>query len=290
MSKTVTPANLEAAKKQAVVLKVTDPDAIAVLAKLIQFRGENWASEFPNTYKRMKEGDWRQASVNLAASKWATNNPNDSQEVQDLMRAYARKSGFNASASGSKYPTWCPSACNSVEEAREKFIKHVKYQEGTNMAKDGTNLHVVYADFRGKITVGYGHQVTPDDKLKLGDRISEGRALQLLHEDTAEAWTAAERQARQLKINNLDFTAALASVNYQLGTGWNTIHKQTWDLMRQGKFREAAIEAQDSNWNDQTPRRVEDFRIALTQLANDVQNHKQPSAQGTLAILTPGPN
>ena len=204
MGKTVTKETQETARKQAAALKVTDRDAVAVIAKLVHFRGENWPSEFPNTYKRMKEGDWRQASVNLAASKWAVNNPNDSQEVGDLMRAYARKTGFNASASGTKYPTWEPSVCNSAEEAREKFIKHVKYQEGTNLAKDGSKLHVVYADFRGKITVGYGHQVTPDDNLKMGDRISETRALQFLREDTADAWSAAERQSRQLKINNFD--------------------------------------------------------------------------------------
>ena len=60
---------------------------------------------------------------------------------------------------------------------------------------------------------------------------------------------------------------ALASVNFQLGIGWNKKHKETWKKLRRGDWEEAALEASDSKWFDQTPTRVEDFQRAIRGLS-----------------------
>ena len=127
----------------------------------------------------------------------------------------------------------------------------------------------VYADSRKIPTVGIGHKVRPSDGLKLGDRISADRIEQLYQEDTAAALRAARAQAAEAGINDPTFVAPLASVNFQLGTGWNAGkngHKKTWALIRQGDYAAAADEAARSDWYKQTPKRVTAFQSALRRL------------------------
>jgi hypothetical protein len=67
---------------------------------------------------------------------------------------------------------------------------------------------------------------------------------------------------------NHRFVEELLSVNYQLGTGWNTVHEQTWAKLLAGQYEAAAKEAANSNWYIQTPKRVEDFQEGIRRLGN----------------------
>ena len=79
--------------------------------------------------------------------------------------------------------------------------------------------------------------------------------------DSAKSFNAAKKQAKA--IGREDMVPVLASVNFQLGTDWTNIHKKTWKAMRNGEWIEAAKEAADSRWNEQTPVRVKDLQVAL---------------------------
>ena len=125
----------------------------------------------------------------------------------------------------------------------------------------------VYLDSRGKATVGIGHLVTAADKLKVGDEITDQQVSEFFKKDSAAAVSAAKSQASQAGISDSNFLVYLASVNFQLGTGWNKIHKKTWALIMEGKYEEAAEEAGKSAWAKQTPVRVKDFQQALKALA-----------------------
>ena len=125
----------------------------------------------------------------------------------------------------------------------------------------------VYLDSRGKPTVGIGHLVTPADNLKVGDEITDQQVSEFFKKDSAAALSAAKSQASKAGINDSDFLVYLASVNFQLGTSWNTVHKKTWALIMEGKYDEAAEEAGRSAWAKQTPVRVKDFQQALRALA-----------------------
>jgi len=125
----------------------------------------------------------------------------------------------------------------------------------------------VYKDTRGKLTVGIGHLVVPGDKLKLGDEITDQQASEFFKKDSAKALSAAKAQATQAGISDSNFLVYLASVNFQLGTGWNKVHKKTWALIKEGKYEEAAAEAGKSSWAKQTPVRAKDFQQALRALA-----------------------
>lgn len=80
---------------------------------------------------------------------------------------------------------------------------------------------------------------------------------------------AARAQAAEAGITDPDFVAALASVNFQLGTGWNRGKNgfvKTWALIRKGDYAAAADEVARSDWYEQTPRRVIAFQEALRSL------------------------
>ena len=125
----------------------------------------------------------------------------------------------------------------------------------------------VYKDSLGKLTVGIGHLVEPGDNLKLGDEITDAQISEFFKKDSGAAVSAAKSQASQAKISDSTFLVYLASVNFQLGTGWNKVHKKTWALIMEGKYEEAADEAGKSTWAKQTPVRVKDFQGALRALA-----------------------
>jgi hypothetical protein len=105
-------------------------------------------------------------------------------------------------------------------------------------------------------------------KYPLGTKIPKSVRDNWLKEDSAKALGAANKQAEELGITDRKFIEALGSVNFQLGTEWNTIHKKTWELIKDGDYKAAAKEAANSKWNTQTPTRVEDFQRALEQLNN----------------------
>ena len=125
----------------------------------------------------------------------------------------------------------------------------------------------VYNDSRGFLTVGIGHKVLARDKLKLNDTIDDTRVDAFFKIDSAAAVVAARAQVSEAKINDSDFQVYLASVNFQLGTAWNTIHIKTWSLIVHGKYADAAEEVGKSHWASQTPVRVADFQGALLDLA-----------------------
>lgn len=84
--------------------------------------------------------------------------------------------------------------------------------------------------------------------------------------DAEKALNAARSQMREAKISDPDFLLPLASVNFQLGDGWENRHEKTWALIKAGSYAAAALEAQNSKWFKQTPKRVRALQVALLAL------------------------
>lgn len=165
---------------------------------------------------------------------------------------------------GTKPPPYVPSnvECKSdgaASDGFEAFKRHLMVREGKR--------NVVYRDSLGKPTVGVGHLVLPEDNLKLGDKITDEQVQAFLDKDARAAWAAANRQAAEAGISDGCFVIALASVNFQMGTGWTKKFPNTWALIKAGKYNEAATELSGSLWAKQTPVRVQDFQKALRDLA-----------------------
>jgi lysozyme len=124
----------------------------------------------------------------------------------------------------------------------------------------------VYLDSLKKPTVGIGHLVTPADKLKVGDVITDKQVSDFFKVDGAKAMAAAKSQAAKAGIKDGQFVVYLASVNFQLGTGWTRKFKNTWQMIMDGKYSDAAKALDGTNWAKQTPVRVKDFKKALLDL------------------------
>ncbi len=158
-----------------------------------------------------------------------------------------------------------------------EFLEHLKLREGWRTK--------VYLDSRGLPTVGLGHLLTESQKAKypVGTSISEDILNAWATQDAKKAYDAATSQAATLGVSSASFTIALASVNFQLGTAWNTKFKKTWGYMTTGEWEKAALECQDSAWYAQTPVRVQDFQAALRALAGGTTTTKAPVKETTSA-------
>ena len=135
----------------------------------------------------------------------------------------------------------------------------------------------VYSDASG-YSVGHGHFLS-DDELKLyppGTTVPQAQLDKWYEEDLDKSYRAAQTQANSLpRFQELDptqrqaFLERLTSVNFQLGTAWNTKFVDTWKLMQDGDFEAASKEAMDSKWaREQTPTRAAKFSSLLGSLGN----------------------
>ena len=163
------------------------------------------------------------------------------------------------------------------DEPTESFMEHLKLREGFK--------ENVYLDTLGKPTAGTGHLLTAEEKAlyKEGDKIHPDVTSKWLKQDSSKAYSAGLSQAKELGIEDQGMIEALGSVNFQLGTGWRSKFKGSWEAMQSGDFDLAASEAMfkypsaagnvfsmdksqqqgTSSWAQQTPQRVEDFVGAL---------------------------
>lgn len=128
--------------------------------------------------------------------------------------------------------------------------------------EEGYNL-TVYRDSLGFPTVGIGHKVLPEDRLKVGDTITPARADQLFKDDIGKAFSAAKNQARELNKYNPEMIARLTSVNFQMGTGWRLNFPNTWSYLKNGNWQAAIKNLRASLWAKQTPQRVIAFENTI---------------------------
>jgi uncharacterized protein YgiM (DUF1202 family) len=141
-----------------------------------------------------------------------------------------------------------------------EWLAHLRLREGDRSD--------VYNDSRGFPTSGVGHLLTAAERAqyRVGSIVPQAVRDAWLDADARGAYNAGRAQAGQVGVTSPAFINALASVNFQLGTAWNTEHRRTWAFMQAGQWESAATEAQDSSWYTQTPVRVRDFQAALRAL------------------------
>lgn len=179
---------------------------------------------------------------------------------------YTKDKGFSLSNPVSN-PTYTPpikTGGNIQYVPRKSEIEAVAYGIFVANAKANEGYRLdVYLDTKGIATVGIGHKVLSSDRLKLGDRITPAQAQAFFNKDAATAFAAAKSQARDLNKYNSSFIAALAEVNFQLGTNWKSKFYNTWAYLKSGNFKTALSNLRQSDWMKQTPERVTNFMVAI---------------------------
>ena len=135
------------------------------------------------------------------------------------------------------------------------------------IAKEGVR-NTAYYDSEGKLTIGIGHLVLPGDNITYGQTISDAKVNEFFEKDLSVAFEAAKIQALDLNKYTPEFIAALTSVNFQLGTGWPNVFKNTYADLKKGNVSGAISRLQQSKWYGQTPVRVAAFISAIQNAYN----------------------
>lgn len=93
--------------------------------------------------------------------------------------------------------------------------------------------------------------------------ITQDLANKWLEQDIGAARKSAKDECDQLPFYSQELLDTMVSVNYQLGTSWEKKFPNTFQLMKDGKFDEAAWALESTLWNKQTPVRTRDMQKAL---------------------------
>lgn len=123
----------------------------------------------------------------------------------------------------------------------------------------------VYLDSVGKPTVGIGHLVLPEDKLKVGDRVTDEQISNWFNNDIKKALNKASVQCQELGITDPDIINIFVSANYQLGD-FKKVFDQTFLLIKNKRYSKAILNIASSKWMQQTPIRAGDMISAITKL------------------------
>ena len=122
---------------------------------------------------------------------------------------------------------------------------------------EGISL-TVYEDTNGHLTVGIGHKVLPEDKLKLGDRISHERATTLFLKDLKDA----DYGAHLLLAGGTWFVQpvllrVVTNMVFQMGLSGVRSFRLFWGFLRAQDYENAAKEMLDSKWaQEDSPKRA----------------------------------
>lgn len=92
----------------------------------------------------------------------------------------------------------------------DEFIEALAQEEGIR--------YTVYRDVAGYPTVGVGHLILPEDNLRVGDRISHEKALDLLRQDVAKAAEGVRGLVGNLRLYQHEFDA-LTDLVFNVGAG-----------------------------------------------------------------------
>lgn len=137
--------------------------------------------------------------------------------------------------------------------------------------REGSSL-IVYPDpVKGAAfpTVGIGHLVTAQDKLKIGDKISAEKENEFFEIDIQKSLNTSKANAVELDMYSPKFLAALISVNFQLGS-FKSKFPNSYQRLKSKKFDETIAALKQSDWFQQTPKRVNDFISAIEEYRDTI--------------------
>jgi GH24 family phage-related lysozyme (muramidase) len=111
--------------------------------------------------------------------------------------------------------------------------------------KEGLRLEV-YADTRGFLTVGYGHKITPDDNLKLGDKITQSQADNYFEHDFFWVLSGVKQIIKGFESKPIQVQTAILDMAYNNGIGGFKKFKKFIAAVEINDFFEAANQIVDS--------------------------------------------
>lgn len=160
-----------------------------------------------------------------------------------------------------------PSASKGVNVSNNTLEASIRDNEGVR--KDSSGNHVVYKDHLGNLTVGVGHKVLPEDKLVLGQKVSDERVEELLKSDINNASILAKNSVDNFEELPELAQEVLTEMVFQMGGAGVKRFKNMRNALEQSPpdFKKAAKEMLDSLWAKQTPNRAKELAERMRSLS-----------------------
>jgi lysozyme len=138
--------------------------------------------------------------------------------------------------------------------------------------KERIKLHegfrdTIYKDSLGKMTIGWGHLVTPQDKLIENVQYSKEFLNNLFEKDFQRAYDEAEDLLKGINIVD-EVAGVIIEMVFQLGKQGVSKFKKMFEALAKQDYESASNEMLSSAWAKQTPERCQE----LSSLVKNCQN------------------
>ena len=131
-----------------------------------------------------------------------------------------------------------------------RISETLKKEEGCKKSK---GKHIAYQDHLGYWTLGYGRLIDPN---KPGAGLTEEEATDLLFNNIDESIEECRKNFQWFADIPEPVQEGLIYMCFQLGMPTLKKFKNCLAAIEEGNYADAADHCLDSNWNKQTPRRV----------------------------------
>lgn len=143
-----------------------------------------------------------------------------------------------------------------IDERLKEYEGTKEYQQKIGYYRD--NKFYPYKDSLGKSTIGYGHLITSEN---FTNGITEQQADELLSEDINIARIQYSKLSLALPQDWEDFMVIMI---YQLGLGGVQKFRKMLAALKVQDYKTAIKESKDSLWYKQTPNRLNQMILVLT--------------------------
>jgi lysozyme len=141
------------------------------------------------------------------------------------------------------------------DKVKERIKKHEGFRD------------TIYKDSLGKMTIGWGHLITPQDKLMENTQYSKEFLNNLFEKDFDIACDQAMSLIGSYNICE-DAIGVVIEMVFQLGVGNVNKFKNMLEALKESDYAHAAVHMLASNWHKQTPERCEELAEILRTCAD----------------------
>ena len=141
------------------------------------------------------------------------------------------------------------------DTVKERIKKHEGFRD------------TIYKDSLGKMTIGWGHLITPQDKLMENTQYSKEFLNNLFEKDFDIACDQAMSLIGSYNICE-DAIGVVIEMVFQLGVGNVNKFKNMLEALKESDYAHAAVHMLASNWHKQTPERCEELAEILRTCAD----------------------
>ena len=141
------------------------------------------------------------------------------------------------------------------DTVKERIKKHEGFRD------------TIYKDSLGKMTIGWGHLITPQDKLMENTQYSKEFLNNLFEKDFDIACDQAMSLIGSYNICE-DAIGVVIEMVFQLGIGGVSKFKNMLEALKESDYAHAAVHMLASNWHKQTPERCEELAEILRTCAD----------------------